>query len=119
MRVNLLGFGLIQMLEEEGVGSTVCQCGRLRQMLSTGDAGRIASVPGMFGKTRFLRGGLGCERGQWWTNRGLTPAGSSSSTATHRDAVAFKRAALTLRCRRAFCAAACQWPQRLHWPLPE
>src|SRR5262245_8681028 len=28
MRVNLLGFGLIQMLGEEGVGSTVCQCGR-------------------------------------------------------------------------------------------
>src|SRR5262249_33099833 len=87
--------------------------------IAESDARGIASVPGIFGETRFLRGCLGCERRHWWTGHGLTPAGSGSSVAAHRDAVAFKRAASTLRCRRAFCGAACRWPQRLHWPLPE
>src|SRR5262249_2535098 len=47
--------------------------------IGEGDAGGIASVPGIFGKTRLLRGGLGCERRQRWAGHGRTPACSSSS----------------------------------------
>src|SRR5262245_64927699 len=47
--------------------------------IAEGDAGGIASVPGIFGKARLLRGGLGCERWQRWAGHRLTPACSSSS----------------------------------------
>src|SRR5262249_32503473 len=39
------------------------------------DTRRIARVPGIFGEARLLRGGLGCERGQWWAGHGPTPTG--------------------------------------------
>src|SRR5262249_33901301 len=47
--------------------------------IGEGDAGGIASVPGIFGEARLLRGGLGCERRQRWAGHRLTPACSSSS----------------------------------------
>src|SRR5262249_40386622 len=68
--------------------------------IAKSNARGIASVPGIFGETRLLRGRIGCERGQWWTGHGLTPTGSGSSVATHRDAIPFKRAASTVRRRR-------------------
>src|SRR6266567_3607381 len=41
--------------------------------IAEGDAGGIASVPGIFGEARLLRGGLGCERRQRWAGHRLTP----------------------------------------------
>src|SRR5262247_4301312 len=49
-----------------------------------GDAGGIARVPGIFGKARLLRGGLGCERRQRWAGHRLTPTCSSSSVLAPR-----------------------------------
>src|SRR5262249_5209676 len=42
--------------------------------IAEGDAGGIASVPGIFGEARLLRGGLGRERRQWRARHRLTPA---------------------------------------------
>src|SRR5262245_36838987 len=52
--------------------------------IGEGDAGGIASVPGIFGETRLLRGGLGCERRQRWAGHRLTPTCSSSSVLAAR-----------------------------------
>src|SRR5262245_34072866 len=52
--------------------------------IGEGDAGGIASVPGVFGETRLLRGGLGCERRQRWAGHRLTPTCSSSSVLAAR-----------------------------------
>src|SRR6516165_3372961 len=48
------------------------------------DAGGIASVPGVFGEARLLRGGLGCERGQRWAGQRPTPTCSGSSVLAPR-----------------------------------
>src|SRR5262247_3641760 len=47
--------------------------------IAQGDAGGIASVPGIFGEARLLRGGLGCERRQRRAGHRRTPTCSSSS----------------------------------------
>src|SRR5262249_5023802 len=52
--------------------------------IGEGDAGGIASVPGIFGKTRLLRGGLGCERRQRGAGHRLTPTFASSSVLAAR-----------------------------------
>src|SRR5262249_20173181 len=52
--------------------------------IGEGDAGGIASVPGIFGEARLLRGGLGCERRQRWAGHRLTPTCSSSSVLAPR-----------------------------------
>src|SRR5262249_14472535 len=62
--------------------------------IAEGDAGGIAAVPGIFGKARLLRGGLGCERRQRWAGHRLTPTCSSSSVLA----------------RRPFCVEVGPWP---------
>src|SRR5262245_5304494 len=67
--------------------------------IGEGDAGGVASVPGIFGKARLLRGGLGCERRQRWAGHRLTPACSSSleMRSINRPEAAFRTSMVSAR----------------------
>src|ERR1700730_6130141 len=51
------------------------------QRIARRDFGRIASVPGILGEARLLRGGLGCKGWQRWAGHGRAPSAATSTTA--------------------------------------